>query len=79
MTYEELMLLDQCPRILVWLQDHKGITQLEATRELNITRLSARISDFKEAGYAVSYIWEEHTNKFGKKSRYKRYFVSEVA
>lgn len=78
MNHEELMALTQPMRIVRYLEDHKGITQMEAYK-IGITRLPARMSDLRELGYNVTYIWEEHENRYGQRSRYKRYFLGKTA
>jgi hypothetical protein len=52
-----------------------GITQLQATRLYNITRLAPRISDLKRAGHIIDREMIP-TGKFGK---YARYFLVEEA
>lgn len=65
----------QCEMILAYMKQHGGITQLEATNELGITRLSARIFDLREQGYNIDDVTETGKNRFGEKCRYVRYKV----
>lgn len=43
----------QCYKVLEYLKTHKEITTLEAVTYLGITRLSARIWDLRQLGYAI--------------------------
>ena len=58
----------QCKTILEYLQDGNGITQLEATKKWDITRLAARISDLRKRGYNI--VSEEVGKGFGRYVRY---------
>lgn len=64
-------------RIVSYCRENKGITSLEAVRELGIIRLASRINDLKRAGYKVSADWEKVPNRFGDETRVKRYYVTE--
>lgn len=68
----------QCEKILAYMKQHGGITQLEATNALGITRLSARIFDLKEQGYNIEDVNETGKNRFGEKCRFVRYKVIET-
>lgn len=43
----------QNQRILDYITEFGGITQLEALRDLGVMRLASRISDLKKQGYAI--------------------------
>lgn len=58
----------QCKTILEYLKEGHSITQLEATRMWDITRLAARISDLKKRGYDI--VSEEVGKGFGRYVRY---------
>lgn len=60
-------------KILEYIEKHGSITQLEATMELGITRLAARIADLRDAGHDIISEYEVGLNRFGEKTRYKRY------
>lgn len=53
-------------RVLEYLQSHVGLTQLEATNELGITRLSARIFKLRSAGYDIVTNYKCVKNRFGE-------------
>ena len=44
----------QNARLLNWLQSHDGITSLEATLNLGITQLSARISELEHEDVLIA-------------------------
>lgn len=71
-----MMKHNQCKKILNYMKTHDGITTLEASDKLRITRLPARIYDLKAAGVLITYVWENHYDADGNfTSRYKRFKV----
>jgi hypothetical protein len=58
----------QCKTILEYLKEGHSITQLEATRMWDITRLAARISDLRRRGYDI--VSEKVGKGFGSFVRY---------
>ena len=69
--------MKQKQRILEYLRTHQGITQKEASDNLGCMRLSERIRELAAMGYKVRKVREEGLNRFGEKTRYMRYFVTE--
>ena len=63
--------------ILEYLKTHRGISQREATDAFGCLRLSARIYDLKARGFKVETMFETGVNRFGRPTRYVRYFVTE--
>lgn len=63
-------------RVLQYMKENKGITSLEAFRELGETRLSAAIYILKHRGYNIHSKWLTSENRYGKKVKYKRYTLS---
>ena len=60
----------QAKQVLRYLKEHpEGLTQIEATSMLQITRLAARISDLRQEGYHIYTTKEKHNN--GYHARYK--------
>lgn len=59
--------------VLDYMKQNGSITQLEATRNLGITRLAARIADLKKMGYQVLDETESSLNRWGSKTQYTRY------
>jgi hypothetical protein len=65
-------------RVLLWLSHHRkqGITQLEATSELGIIRLAARIKDLVDAGYGIRREYVSVRNRYGERCRVMRYWLA---
>lgn len=68
--------LSQQAQILEYLKSHRGISQAEAIDAFGCYRLSARIKDLRDRGFYVSVIMEDGVNRFGRPTRYARYFLS---
>lgn len=60
--------------ILEHLQRYGSITNKEAIQKFGLTCFTARISDLRKE-YNITDEFEEGTNRFGKKCRYKRYYL----
>lgn len=60
-------------RVRDYLRKNNGITQLEATHKLGITRLSAVVFDMKKEGYVIDGEMIDVINRFGEKTRVMRY------
>lgn len=58
-----------------YLKNHEGITPLEALNELGIYRLSARVSDLRQAGVEVKREMVTVLNRLGKPVKVARYFL----
>ena len=69
--------MKQLVRILEYLKTHQGITQKEASDALGCMRLSERIRELAAMGYKIDKVRDEGLNRFGEKTRYMRYFVTE--
>lgn len=65
----------QAKRILEYMKEHKGITTLDAARDLGCMRLSARIFELKESGTDIKSEFVEVENRYGEKCIVKRYLV----
>ena len=57
---EGIAKLSQCKRVLQHLSDYGSITAREAMMEYDITHLSSRISELKQAGYDIRSVKETH-------------------
>ena len=66
----------QLAMIIEYAKTHRGITHQEANDHLGCGRLSARIYDIKALGFDVTVVMESGTNRFGRPTRYARYFIS---
>lgn len=63
----------QNDRIVDYMREFGGITQLEALRDLGVLRLASRISDLKRCGVAIASEFIEIKNRYGESCRVKRY------
>ena len=64
----------QNDRVLAYMRSHKGITSLDAYRDLGCTRLSARIADLKERGIVIGKIMVDRENRYGETVKVAQYF-----
>lgn len=65
----------QNQRILDYIAEFGGITQLEALRDLGCMRLASRISDLRRQGYDIVSERVAVKNRYGEKCYIKRYSV----
>ena len=59
--------MNQCERLLKYLQDHNTIDPLQAWNVLGIYRLSARINDLRKLGHNIETNRKKVTNRFEEK------------
>ena len=64
----------QNDRVLAYMRSHKGITSLDAYRDLRCTRLSARIADLKGRGITIGKIMVDRENRYGETVKVAQYF-----
>lgn len=69
----------QAQRVLDYIEAFGSITQLEALRELGVFRLASRVSELKKKGYAIESEPVIVKNRWGEKTRVKRYSFAEKA
>lgn len=65
----------QNQRVLDYMRDFGGITQLEALRDLGCMRLASRISDLRKQGHDIIAERVAVKNRFGETCYIKRYMV----
>lgn len=63
----------QCVLVLEYMEQHGSITPLDASVDLGIQRLGARIYDLRKRGWVIEDEWAEVLNRRGKKCRVKKY------
>lgn len=69
-------------RVLEFMQNKGSITTKQAIAHLGETRLSARIYNIRKYGYLVEDKFVKVLNRYGEKTRVKKYFIvkaSEIA
>lgn len=67
----------QCERIIQYMNEFGGITQIEALKELGCLRLASRINDIKRKGYNVRRDMITLKNRNGEPVRIARYSFAE--
>lgn len=67
----------QNQRILDYIEETGGITQLEALNELGVMRLASRISDLRKRGHKITSEMQPVKNRYGEKCYIKRYRMME--
>ena len=72
------MKINQKQRIINYIREYGSISSWEAYADLGITQLGARIDQLKKDGYEFTTEWESSTNRFGKKTDYKRYYLADM-
>ena len=65
--------LSQCLKLLPYLRSKRGITSLEASKQLNITSFHRRLTDLKKKGCVL---YPKPINQNGV--RFNRYFAVKV-
>lgn len=63
--------------IMEHMKAHGSITDSEA-RDIGINCLSSRISDMVKRGISIEKQWVNGMSRYGYKTRYIRYFLTEV-
>lgn len=69
--------LSQCNLVLAHMIARGSITQMEAVNDYGCYRLSARIADLRERGYAIKTVTEKGKNRYGHNTQYARYYLEE--
>ena len=67
----------QNERIITYMRDFGSITQLEASADLGVMRLAARIADLRKNGWGIISKTEAVENRYGEKCHIKRYSLEE--
>lgn len=68
----------QNQRVLDYMAENGGITQLEALKELGVMRLASRISDLRKRGYDITSSMHPVKNRYGENCYIKRYSMKET-
>lgn len=67
----------QNQRVLDYIKETGGITQLEALNELGVMRLASRISDLRKKGYNITSGMVRVKNRYGETCRIKLYTMED--
>lgn len=68
----------QNERILDYIRENGGITQLEAMNKLGVMRLASRVSDLRRKGYPISSKTVHVKNRYGETCRIKKYSLGDA-
>lgn len=68
----------QNDRILSYMDEFGGITQLEAIRDLGVMRLASRISDLRKMGFPIVSNRVKVQNRWGEPCNVKRYSLGDM-
>lgn len=66
----------QAQRVLEYIEEFGGITQLEALKDLGVMRLASRISDLKKMGYPIRSETVAVKNRYDEACYIKRYSLA---
>lgn len=69
--------MNQCERIIEYIEQNGSITQLDALREFGCMRLASRISDLKKAGFPIITETDTAKNRYGETVNFARYRLGE--
>lgn len=69
--------MNQCEKILAYIQEHGSITPMEALNHCACMRLSARIHDLRTEGHDIRMEVVTVKNRYGQKVRVSRYSLNE--
>ena len=67
--------MNQCERILKYMQQFGSISNREAVIELGIGRLASRICDLRKEGYDITGETVKGKNMFGEETHFTRYRI----
>ena len=69
--------MTQAEKIVKYMQEYGGITQLDALREFSCMRLASRINDLKRMGYPIRKRSAKAINRFGETVYFAEYYFPE--
>lgn len=67
--------MTQKEEILLYLSENGSITRLQAANELFIFELSSRMGELRKKGYKIASEWQRSVNRYGRVSRFKKYWL----
>lgn len=70
--------MTQCEKILAHMRSRGSITSMEAMQEYGIMRLASRISELREAGFAIAKQTIKEKNRYGEHISYAAYRLEEA-
>ena len=67
--------MSQTRRVLDYIERCGSITQMDATKDLGVMRLAARIADLKEKGVKIETVMVDGVNRFGEPTKFAKYYL----
>jgi len=67
--------MNQCDRVLKYLETGESITSVDAWRELGITRLASRISELKSVGHPINKKTIKVLNRYSEACNVAEYYM----
>lgn len=67
--------MTQKEMILKYITDFGSITSYQAYADLGVTQLATRITELKDRGYKFKTEPQHGTNRYGKPTRYVKYYL----
>lgn len=71
------MKINQCQRIIQYIQTFGSISTMQAFSDLGVTRLASRIHDLRMQGYSIVSETKTGNNRFGEAVSFKVYSLAE--
>lgn len=65
-------------RILALMKERGGITPREIQAIVGTTEGRKRLSEIRQAGVPLGFVWEDGVREDGSPTRYKRHFIKEA-
>lgn len=72
------MNITQNAKILAYLRDHGNTSVHELFIDCGVNSPRKRLSELAAAGANIGWYWDESTDEYDDKRRYKRYFLEET-
>lgn len=69
--------MTQAEKIVKYMKEYGGITQLDALREFSCMRLASRISDLRRDGMRIKSEMVKAKNRYGEPISFARYSLEE--
>ena len=75
----EVQRVTQCEMILKYIRENGSITDWEAMKHIGCMRLGSRICDLRKMGHQIHTNMETSMNRYGVRTSYARYTLTEGA
>lgn len=69
--------MTQCEKIMSYMQEYGGITQIDALREFGCFRLASRVNDLRRNGIKIKTEMVRAKNRYGEPISFARYTLED--